>query len=81
MATSIEKVEQALPELLKGGGLPPILAMAGPQLMPLVKERLPDDPAMLDDVLAGYAQMMLDLRSDGAPPLVLVRPGGDDAGA
>lgn len=72
MATSVEKVNGALDHLaeadLSGLGVNMVMAATLRATLPLVRQGfIPDDPAQLDELLAGCAQFCLGLRSDDAP--------------
>jgi hypothetical protein len=71
--TSVEKVE-ALIEHQMGelGGAAQSAMLLGRQFL-----EIPDDPAVLDLQLARYAQLCLQLRSDGAPPLHVALADGE----
>ncbi|MTD43843.1 hypothetical protein GKE82_05870 [Conexibacter sp. W3-3-2] len=76
---SPQKVEQAVHELLAGADIPAPFNLLVPQLLPTVLGNIPQDPQQLDGFLTVLAQKVLDLRSDGAPPL-LVLPAAAAAG-
>lgn len=69
--TSREKIAAfAVYQAEQAGG--DMIGVASKALLPEVLRRLPDDPDLLDRQLVGYAQLCLELRSDGAPTLVIV---------
>jgi hypothetical protein len=74
--TSREKVEAYLRESAEQAG-GDMLGASAAALMPMALGRLPEDPAVLDELLLHYAALLLHLRSDGAAALCIARLGDD----
>lgn len=72
--TSIEKVQAAIEHYATQAAGDAVARSSVLMIRQLLS--LPDDPAVLDEQLVGYAQLCLAMRSDGSPELHIAGPDG-----
>ncbi len=68
--TSIQKTVEVIEQMASEAGGSPVAAF----VIPLIRQRLPTDPEVLDEQLAKYAKLLLMMRSDGAPVQYTIDP-------